>query len=52
MFIIVNWWFEGSYAAIVTHEDGTQKEFVTREEAEEFCNTELNGKYHIIDLED
>lgn len=51
MFIIVNWWYDRKDAVIVMDENGEQKRFITREEAEEYCNTELNGHYAVIDLE-
>ena len=51
MFIIVHWWFDSSNPAIITDEDGNVKKFTTEEEAQEYCNTELNGHYKVVDLE-
>lgn len=53
MFIILNWWnVDGSDINVLLGEDlGKPKMFSTREEAEEFCNTELNGFYKVIDME-
>ena len=53
MFIILNWYKEnGSDIFIVTELLGSIKIFPTREEAEEYCNTELNGFYKVVDLEE
>ena len=51
MFIIVNWWYDGSGACVVTDDDGLPMKFSTEEEAQEYCNVEMNGNYKIIDME-
>ena len=50
MFIIVNWWFDGSMPALITDDDGNPRKFITEEEAQEYCNTELNGYYKVVEL--
>jgi len=50
MFIIVTWWYDGSFPSIVVTDDGMPRKFTTGEEAEEYCNTELNGHYKVVEL--
>jgi len=53
-FIILNWWEKDGTDAIliIVPTIGINKIFSTREEAEEYCNTELDGFYKVIDLEE
>ena len=53
MFIILNWYKEnGSDVDLIVEILGGIRIFFTREEAEEYCNTELNGFYKVVDLEE
>jgi len=49
MYIIVNWWYDGSNVAIVTNEDGEAMKFDSEEEAWEYSK-ELNGHSKVVEL--
>lgn len=49
MYVIVNWWYDGSNIAIVTKENGEPMKFPTKPDAEEYA-ARLNGHYETVDI--
>jgi hypothetical protein len=51
-YLLVNWHGpKGMDAAIISDECGMPRIFLTKEEAEEYVNTNLNGSYAIVEVE-
>lgn len=50
-YLLINWYeLNGSDAVVVSDKDGSAKLFSTREEAETYWATEMNGSMAIVEV--